>query len=90
MELIIRHKLQAFEIELTEQELLDNFIKCPGTGYSMFNIANKALGEVSWHDNMPKSSKLSYIAMLQKHIDSFLSDLNRNNDLNALIETKQP
>lgn len=39
---------KEFNIELTEQELLDNFIVNNGTSYSMLKIADKALGEVSW------------------------------------------
>jgi len=81
MEINIKHEIKASEIKLTEQELLDNFIKNSGTCYSMFKIADKALSEVNWHNNMPKSSKLKYISMLNKHIEAFMKDINHNNDL---------
>lgn len=78
MKIVIEH-----EIKLTEQELLDNFIKNSGTSYSMLKIADKALSEVSWHNNMPKSLKLEYISMLTKHIDAFMKDIDYNNDLSV-------
>jgi len=81
MQINIKHEIKASEIELTQQELLDNFIKNSGTPYSMFKIADKASSEVNWHDNMPKSSKLKYVAMLTKHIEAFMKDIDYNNDL---------
>jgi hypothetical protein len=70
-------KVIEIEIDISEQELLNEFIiNIPK--YDMFKIADKALSEVSWHNNMPKSMKLEYINMLQKHIDIFNKDLNRN------------
>lgn len=81
MQINIKHEITASEIELTEQELLDNFIKNSGTRYSMFKIADKALSEVNWHNNMPKSSKLQYITMLTKHIEAFMKNIDYNNDL---------
>jgi len=81
MKIKIDREIKASEIELTEQELLDNFIKNNGTDYSMFKIADKALSEVSWNNNMYKSSKLEYISMLTKHIDAFMKDIDYNNDL---------
>lgn len=78
---IIEYEIKASEIELTEQELLDNFITTKRYNSSMLKIADKALSEVNWHNNMPKSSKLKYISMLTKHIDAFMKDINYNNDL---------
>jgi hypothetical protein len=83
IQISIEHEININEIELTEQELLDNFIKNTGTSYYMFNIADKALSEVNWHNNMPKSSKLKYISMLTKHIEAFMKDIDYNNDLIA-------
>ena len=71
-----------YEIKLTDDELIDNFIK--DTQRNALKIADAVLGEVSWHKNMPKSSKLRYIAMMQKHIDEFLKDLDHNNDLSGM------
>jgi 2-phospho-L-lactate transferase/gluconeogenesis factor (CofD/UPF0052 family) len=68
-----------YEINLTDDELIEGLIK--QTNRNMYKIADAALNEVSWHNNMPKSIKLKYIAMMQKHIDAFLKDLNHNNDL---------
>lgn len=65
---------KEFEIDLTEQELLDYFID-NDKPYDMLKIADKALGEVSWHDSMPNNLRLKYIAMLQKHIDAFMKDM---------------
>jgi hypothetical protein len=75
MQINIKHEITASEIVLSEQELLDNFVKNSGTCYSMFKIADKALSEVSWHNNMPKSLKLHYISMLTKHIEAFMKDI---------------
>ena len=34
-------------------------------------LADEVLNCVSWHDNMPKSTKLNYIEMLEYHIGKF-------------------
>ena len=73
-----------YEIKLTDDELIEGLIKQPNR--NMYKIADAALSEVSWHNNMPKSSKLRYIAMMQKHIDEFIKDLDHNNDLSALAK----
>jgi len=79
MKIKIEHEIKASEIKLTEDELLEHFIKT--NKYHMLKVADKALSEVSWHNNMPKSSKLEYISMLTKHIDAFMKDIDYNNDL---------
>lgn len=81
MNIVINHTINASEIKLTEEELLDYFIKNKGTQYSMYKIADKALSEVNWHNNMPKSTKLKYINMLSKHIEVFMKDIDYNNDI---------
>jgi len=83
MKIKINHEININEIELTEQELLDNFITTKRFNSSMLKIADKALSEVNWHNNMPKSSKLKYISMLTKHIEAFMKDIDYNNDLIA-------
>lgn len=80
MELIIKHDLKASDIELTEEELLEYFIKT--NKYSMFKVADKALSEVDWMNSMPKSLKLQYVNMLSKHIEAFMKDINHNDDIN--------
>jgi len=55
---------------------------------SMYDIADKSLSQVSWHDNMPKSSKLKYIKMLKKHISEFEKNLNVNDDMSALANER--
>lgn len=79
MELIIKYELKASDIKLTEEELLEFFIK--SNKYSMFKVADKALSEVNWMNNMPKSSKLEYVNMLSKHIEAFMKDINYNDDI---------
>jgi len=74
----------TIDLDLTEEQILEFISNESTNNYSMFKIADKALSEVSWHNNMPKSSKLYYIAMLQKHINAFLKDIDYNNDLNVL------
>jgi len=83
MKVKIEHEIKPSEIELSQQELLDNFILAKK--YSMLVVADKALGEVDWHNNMPKSSKLEYISMLEKHIGAFMKDINYNDDIKIPI-----
>ena len=81
MKIKIEHEITASEIQLTEQELLEHFIK--QNKYSMFNVVEKALNEVSWMNNRPKSTKLEWVAMLSKHIEIFMSEINHNDDLSV-------
>ena len=81
MKIKIEHEIKVSELELTEQELLDHFITTKRYSSSMLKIADKALSEVNWHNNMPKSSKLEYISMLTKHIDALMKDIDHNYDL---------
>ena len=74
-------------IDFTSEEILQ-LIDNDNQELSMYDVAEKALSQISWHDNMPKSSKLRYISMLQKHIDAFLENINRNNDLSALANER--
>jgi hypothetical protein len=89
MKIKIDHEIKASEIELTEQELLDYFVTTRRFSSSMLKIADKALSEVSWHNNMPKSSKLEYISMLTKHMEAFMKDIDHNNDLRVSEIKKQ-